>query len=476
MKLWMRVYLLVVPLVVIVLLGCGAWMLKTVFNETVDREYTRGLSDHAMLIGALNSHLESVQSQFEANATLMKSAISAAIRNYARYYTGADVALQISDGADGTLYSGIDDAAMDAVGLSPPVNGDRQAVIRQVGERTLLFVAGNLNFSGQTYRVDLMRDISSVTAGVRAFAWQMALWQLGAAIFLMLGLYLVIRAALRPIHRLTGEARSLAAGDYSIRIEPGQGEVGQLAGALNELAVAVSGRIDQLQRAAQDRDLFIMNMAHEMKTPMTTILGYSDLLNRANMTQAQRAQALEAIGQEGKRLDALSRKLMDLFRLRDADTLAVREERIPLLFERVRQSLSFQLQQRELTLTVRCDIETFLLDPELFHALLLNLVENAAKASRPGGEIVLSAFRVADSVVFEVLDHGCGIAEPDLQRVLQPFYMADKARARAQNGAGLGLTLAETIAGAHGARLEITSKLGEGTRVRIVFSEPSDQL
>ncbi len=362
---------------------------------------------------------------------------------------------------------------MKADGLSPPKGGERQAVIRRVGARTLLFVAGNLIVSGKTYRVDLMRDISSVTAGVRAFAWQMALWLIGAALFLMLGLYLVIHAALRPIHRLTRKARSIAAGDYAIRIEPGQGEVGELANALNELAVAVSGRIVELQRAAQDRDLFIMNLAHEMKTPMTTILGYSDLLNRANMTGEQRAKALEAIGQEGRRLDALSQKLLELFRLRGADVLTVREESIPSLFDRVHQALAFRLQRDGLTLSVRCDIEKFNLDAELFQVLLINLVDNAAKASRPGGEINLTARRGPRGVVFEVSDHGCGIAESDLERVLQPFYMADKARSRAQNGAGLGLTLAEAIAKAHGARLLIESKLGEGTRVRIEFAENS---
>lgn len=433
----------------------------------VDREYARGLGDHAMLTGALSSHLESVQAQFDASPSLIKDALPAAIRNYARYYTGADVALRVSDDS-GALYSGIDDAALKAGGLSP-ASGERQAVIRQVGERTVLFVSGNLVVSGQTYRVDLMRDISSVTAGVRSFAWQMALWLIGAALFLMLGLYLVLHAALRPIHRLTSKARSIAAGDYAIRIEPAKGEVGQLADALNELAVAVSGRIVELQRAAQDRDLFIMNLAHEMKTPMTAILGYSDLLNRANMTEEQRAQALEAIGQEGRRLDALSLKLLELYRLRGAGALTVREESIPLLFERVRQALEFRLQRDVLTLSMRCDVEKFDLDAELFQVLLINLIDNAAKASKPGSEIALTARRESNGVVFEVSDHGCGIAGSDLERVLQPFYMADKARSRAQNGAGLGLTLAEAIADAHGAHLAIESQPGEGTRVRIVF-------
>jgi signal transduction histidine kinase len=188
------------------------------------------------------------------------------------------------------------------------------------------------------------------------------------------------------------------------------------------------------------------------------------------MTEEQRARALEAIGQEGKRLDALSQKLMELFRLRGAGALAVREESIPLLFERVSESLEFRLRRDALTLSVCCDVEKFNLDAELFQVLLINLVDNAAKASQPGGEIELSARREPRGVVFEVSDHGCGIAEADLQRVLQPFYMADKARSRAQNGAGLGLTLAEAIARAHGARLAIESRLGEGTRIRIVFA------
>lgn len=471
MKLWMRVYMLTLPLTLAVLLGIGVGLIRASHDQMMEREYARALGEHAMLVSALTSYVDAAQAAFAQDRTLRERALAVAVSNYGRYYTHGDAALRIA-GEDGqALFEGMADEEWNASGLSPVRDGSREYVVRNVSGRSLLYVSGWVDAAGWPLKVDYLRDISAPVGQIRAFARWISLYMLGASAVLGLGLYLLTSAALRPIKRLTAHSRALVAGAYDARIEVGQGEVGELARALNELAGAVESRIGELESAASDRDMFIANLAHEMKTPMTTILGYADLLERARLSEAQRAQALGAIRLEGARLEALSHKLLELFRLRAGDVLDIAPTDIPALLERVRASLALRLERVGQALLVDAGVQEYPLDADLTHALLMNLVENAIKASQPGGEIRLTARSENEGMSFEVTDSGSGIDQDDIERVTQPFYMADKARSRAQSGAGLGLTLCEAIAQAHGGHMQIFSQPGKGTRVKVILTD-----
>lgn len=469
MKLWMRVYMLTLPLALAVLIACGARLLWVSYSEMIEREYARALGDHAMIEAALSSHLSAVGSGFDYDPSVRERALAAAARNYGRYYTGEDVALEILSGDGRVLFSAIGDAQRQAMALSPMPDGGRQYVIRRLDGRALLFVSGWLHASEAEFQLNYVRDISPAVSAMRGFARQISLWLLGASALLGAGLYLLIHAAMRPLEALNRRARQIARGDYAARIEPGQGEVGELAQAFNDMAGAVQQRVGELERAAEDRDRFVANLAHEMKTPMTTIIGYTELLQRANLTEDQRARAFGAIAGEGARLDALSRKLLSLFRIRGGEAIEPREADIEALLGRVADALELRLERAGVELKVRCELSSWPLDAELFQLLLMNLVENAVRATPGGGEIELCAEPEGEGATFRVADHGCGIPEDELSRVRQPFYMVDKQRARSQNGAGLGLTLCDAIAEAHGAKMEIASAPGSGTEVKIVF-------
>ena len=133
------------------------------------------------------------------------------------------------------------------------------------------------------------------------------------------------------------------------------------------------------------------------------------------------------------------------------------------------------LAAKSIHLQTECDAGVCLQgDAELLVSLLCNLVQNGCRASQKGGRMLLAG-RVQGgekgAFVIEVTDYGCGIAPKDLPKITRAFYMADKSRSRSEGGAGLGLALAERIAALHGARLEFASRLGEGTRVRVVFTK-----
>lgn len=226
--------------------------------------------------------------------------------------------------------------------------------------------------------------------------------------------------------------------------------------------------IENLENVASRREEFIGSFAHELKTPLTAIIGYADMLRSKDMNPKSRFTAAGYIFSEGKRLEALSLKLMDII-------VAGKQEFEPKKFEVgyfIRSIAAVtvpSLSNDGLTLDLRWEPGTIEVEPDLFKTLMINLVDNARKASRKGDVIELFGKVEDGGYALYVRDHGRGMPSEELSRITEPFYMIDKSRSRAQNGAGLGLALCQRIAELHGTRLEYESELGKGTTVRILL-------
>ena len=226
--------------------------------------------------------------------------------------------------------------------------------------------------------------------------------------------------------------------------------------------------IENLENVAARREEFIGSFAHELKTPLTAIIGYADMLRSKEMQPKSRFTAAGYIFSEGKRLEALSLKLMDII-------VAGNQEFEPKRFEvgyfvrGVAAVTVPSLSNDGLTLDLRWEPGEIEVEPDLFKTLMINLVDNARKASHKGGVIELFGKVEDGGYALYVRDHGRGMPKEELSRITEPFYMIDKSRSRAQNGAGLGLALCQRIAELHGTKLEYDSEEGKGTTVRILL-------
>jgi signal transduction histidine kinase len=226
--------------------------------------------------------------------------------------------------------------------------------------------------------------------------------------------------------------------------------------------------IENLENVASRREEFIGSFAHELKTPLTAIIGYADMLRSKEMAPKSRFTAAGYIFSEGKRLEALSLKLMDII-------VAGKQEFEPKRFEvgyfirSVAAVTVPSLSNDGQTLDMRWEPGEIEVEPDLFKTLMINLVDNARKAGHKGDVIELFGKAEDGGYALYVRDHGRGMPREELDRITEPFYMIDKSRSRAQNGAGLGLALCQRIAELHGTRLEYESEEGKGTTVRILL-------
>lgn len=259
-----------------------------------------------------------------------------------------------------------------------------------------------------------------------------------------------------------------AAGDYTVRMpEKGSSELKTLAHSINEMTASINEREEKLRGIAESRKRFADAMAHEMKTPLTSILGFADILRiKSVVTDEQRRDFASAIVEEAKRLRGLSAKLLTLA---STDNTPLDFADIPAaqLFSDVHATMAPVLGRRGIKLTTLHKNAVLHIDRELFLSLLYNLIDNAAKASPDNSEIWLIQSELDGHTVVSVIDRGMGMKPDTVRRATEAFYMEDKARSRKAGGAGLGLALCDDICRRHGARLEIRSTYQKGTTIII---------
>ncbi len=273
---------------------------------------------------------------------------------------------------------------------------------------------------------------------------------------------LLVWASTRPLRTLQSAASEIAAGNYDRRAQVRtRDEVGALAVSFNHMAENVESHVRELTEAAERQRLFTGAVTHEFKTPLTGILLNADSLRNTYMTEAEQQEALDAIQSQGQWLERLVQKLLKLLTLKQEITLEPVSAQE--LLRQVRESTAEVLEQRGVKLDVQCGAEAYRGDEDLLRSALVNLVDNASKASQPGQTVWLTASENA----LEVADQGTGISQEALKHITEPFYMADRSRSKTQGGVGLGMSLVKEIVTAHGGSLEVDSTPGVGTIVRI---------
>ncbi len=281
--------------------------------------------------------------------------------------------------------------------------------------------------------------------------------------------------ALRPIQEATDTALAITRTGRLDRRVPvpntRSDEIGRLISTFNEM-------LDRLEELFDKQRRFSGDISHELRSPLTTILGNIRLLKRADsLPLGERIEMQGEIEAEAERMNLL---ISDLLLLAQADAdLTISNELVELdtlLLEVYRQSKRRVADTMELRL-LHEDQAVVLGDAERLRQMLINIVNNAIQYTSPGGRIDLSLECIGNQAQFTVSDTGQGIAPDDLPQIFDRFYRTDKARSRAAGGTGLGLSIVKWVVDAHGGEIYVESEPGKGTsfRVRLPLANASDE-
>ena len=275
---------------------------------------------------------------------------------------------------------------------------------------------------------------------------------------------LVARTIARPIQQVASAATAIAGGQYDQRITvTGPTEMRELANDFNNMAA-------QVQAARQTERDFVMNVSHELKTPLTSIQGFAQAITDGAVTEpAAIKQAAQVIQTEADRLRRMALGLLDSARLESGD---LKLARAPMQLNDVAQACVERLALRaaDAQLTLLTDFDTLPNihgDGDRLAQVITNLIDNAIKYTPAGGKITVQTRPANNGVELSVSDTGRGIPQEDLARVFERFYQVDKSRANPQtlSSSGLGLAICKQLVEAHGGTLTAQSVLGIGTRM-----------
>lgn len=437
----------------------GGYLLITFFYDiTMEREIEAAVEQYQYNKFVVQANLITRGEEWIAEAadgTYDCSSIASDMREMTALYTtdGKELFSAFPVGADtGGL---LQDVAADAISYR----------FVMIGDRNCLLTAGIVSHNNASVYLVTGTDVERVSEQqeqmiVKFGAVYAVTIGIGSVLIFGLSLFLT-----RSVKTLTGATQKIADGNYSERVtDTGSDEVGQLARNFNRMAAAVEEKVQELSEIARQKEDFVANFAHELKTPLTSMIGYADRIYHKELPRKEQKQAAWYIWNEGMRLESLSHKLMDMTVLEHRD-FVLQETETRLLFQELTADTEYLMTEKGVTL--QCSIEPAYIEVEydLFKTLYLNLIDNAVKAGAVG--IQVTGRRCGQVYMIQVADNGSGIPAQEIQRIKEAFYMVDKSRSRKQHGAGIGLALAEKIARIHGSTLEFESDGVSGTKVSV---------
>ena len=225
----------------------------------------------------------------------------------------------------------------------------------------------------------------------------------------------------------------------------------------------------EILSAAKARQDFTANVSHELKTPLTSILGYAELLENGMEVEEQRIHFCREIHKNAERLLAL---INDILRLSEMDQGYAPEFENLDLYEAVcecMEGLQVNARQRQIMLALGGEHCTIRGNRFMIKELIENLVQNAIRYNNPEGKVMITVEKREDRTILMVKDNGIGIPASEQQRIFERFYRVDKSRSKATGGTGLGLAIVKHIVEIHDAKLELDSAPGVGTTITVWF-------
>lgn len=315
-----------------------------------------------------------------------------------------------------------------------------------------------------TGAVVLFRSETTVVSAFDHVKWLLDVAGLGG-ILVSLGLTVILSKRIaNPLQQMSKVARDMTQGNYKAEVPvTGQDEVAQLGEAINALAA-------NLHHLDTSRKAFLADVAHELRTPMSYIRGYSQVVDEGLFeTEEEKRKYIRIIHDESKRLESL---VNDLFVLAQGDTdmlvMDIQPMDVSPVISSVVERMRKKAEDKGIDIKISSSDDLVLnADRVRLEQVLVNLVDNAIRYTPSQGHIELRLRKVGQLAVIEVSDTGVGIPKEDLPHIWERMYRIEKSRSRARGGTGLGLSIVKQIVEAHGGTVDAQSEENRGTTITV---------
>jgi len=444
----------------------GHFFVNYVFETSMEREIKQAMNDMNILQFAFETAALNIPSKYEVLQDRAIEEIGVALD---AGNTGETRLLRISDEMRMPLYAS-EGFAKETDFLNLIKEETRIYQVIKIGDRYYVQTGTVINALDRIVYLETMKDVTAVyeerTQGFGTYRQVVMVVLLLSSVVM----YFISYWLTRPIRLLTQATKKMAGGDYSYRAEKiSNDEMGILTKDFNQMANALEDNIHKLEEEVRSREDFIGAFSHELKTPLTAIIGYADLLRSHKLDEEKALLSANYIYTEGKRLEMMSFRLLDLIVTKRGE-VAFQPVDVEVLFRYIKNMYEVHTAPA-MDFRFAYDPGTVRTEQNLILTVLSNLVDNACKASEPGSIIEIIGKQEAGGYRFCVKDYGVGIPKEECRKITEAFYMVDKSRSRSNNGAGLGLALCAQILKLHESELIIESTPGKGSSIGFILPD-----
>lgn len=476
MRFWQKIFLISLSVLTVAINIIAFMLIGNNHQLNKKKEINSAEEMYSIVISSLQTQV--LYERYRSSGSEFGSSqIADLAREFSYQFSLDNLYLQLNDSSENRLFSNFNQDIPSEL-IDSLLSGQEGKMLIKKNEdqgKVYLYLASPVIIQSDLYYFFTIKDITDIydVKNEQLLFFGIA----GPIVSFVVAMIMLILSRLltHQIHQLRRSTMRVAQGEYQPIPIRSKDEIGMLTEDFNKMADAVHQKVQELQEVAQARKDFIDNMTHEMKTPLTSIIGFSDLLCNARLDEETIHDYAESIYKEGKYLKTISSKLMEII------LLGQKPEMAPIsvtdLFEEITAAVEPIAASREISFSSSSFPYTLYANRELIKSLLYNLIDNAIKASSPGKEVLLfSSLTKQGNLSICVQDFGTGIPEIEQKKIFEPFYRVDKARSRQDGGAGLGLALCVEIANVHHAKLSIHSVLHKGTAITIEFSQDSQEV
>lgn len=463
MKFFWKIFFAFTALITVVFSLFGIWLITQSFHNSLEKEIEEGNRENRMFQMAFEVNMNSLSDNYRTEK-IVRDLAESVIGNL----DNQEYSYKLYRGMQNLIYESREERLEHRL-MELMEDSDCVYQVMESGDKKYLIFVCKSAMSGKTYYLESSKDITSLYEERDSFYDQYRVVMLALIAATGVVVFVLSRFLTRSVVELSSTTRQFAKGEYDVRASiKAEDEIGTLAHDFNLMADNLNQKMDELTNAARKQEDFTASFAHELKTPLTSIIGYAEMLRTMDMDKEETMEAASYIYSQGKRLESLSFKLLELI-VTENQEYQFKELSAVELMEEVKLVVSKALEKKNIACHVNVKEGKLYGEHDLLISLFSNLVDNARKALQEGGEIWIEGQNTAEGYEFLIKDNGCGMPQEEIDKITEAFYMVDKSRSRKEGGAGLGMTLCSRIVEVHGAKWYITSKEGEGTSIWVVF-------
>ena len=480
MKLFWKMFFSLIIIVTVIFSIFGGIFIKLSFDNSLSRELSRKQNENQMFVYSFEASASMLSSDTEY---IQKNDIEKIIDSVKRSMGESQIGITIVNQKEKAIYKdhGTNFVSFAPVHIEPlAIYSQKIKDLKDNNFGYLIFknngsyyleTMSKMTIESGTYYISIVSSINEVYNDINEMMKNYRVILGIALVVTCILAYVFSKKITRPIEKLSDTVSQMAKGQYDTRAKiKTDGEVGDLVNSFNIMADRLEKNIEELEDTARRQEDFTAAFAHELKTPLTSIIGYSDMMRSMDLEKEEISEYSNYIFLQGKRLEKLSFTLMDLISL-DKQKIEFNRISTEKMFNDIEKTVEQMLREHNIRFKMSVEPAVIVGNEDLLKSLFMNIIDNGRKAISGQGIIALKAIKTEKGYTVFIQDNGCGMEKSEIKKITEAFYMIDKSRARKEGGAGIGMSLCKKIVSIHNAKWSVRSKPGKGTIISIVFQE-----